>query len=114
MKWLLRVASLAFAVSVTGLLVARAAGCTTVEPASPTATPPPVMPTTPSEPGEGSPPPFQSPSAPTPASDAGPTAANEADAGAPVDDVVRPSFLPATKSGMPFLRDSEPTQAATP
>lgn len=105
----LRIASLSFAVTVTGFLVARSAGCTSakVEPVSPTAAPPPVVPTTPSDPGKAGAPPFQQPSE-TPG-DAGPQAN--------LPDFTNPAFMPATKSGLPIMRppaanpDPAPAQA---
>lgn len=105
----LRIASLSFAVLVTGFLVARSAGCTSskVEPVSPTASPPPVVPTTPSDPGKANAPPFQAPSE-TPG-DAGPQAN--------VPGIHSPAFLPATKAAMPIMRppakNPEPAQQAT-
>ncbi len=97
----LRIASLSFAVVVTGFLVARAAGCTSakMEPVSPTSAPPPVMPTTPSDPSEAP-------------GDAGPKAE--------LMNINSPAFLPASKAAMPIMRPPEknpepaPTQQATP
>lgn len=106
----LRIASLSFAVVVTGFLVARAAGCTSakVEPVSPTAAPPPLTPTTPSDPGKASAPPFPAPSE-TPG-DAGPQATMPAP-----PNPNSPAFLPPTKAAMPIMRPAanpEPQQQA--
>lgn len=92
-KLLLRASSLTFAVVVTGILVARAAGCTSgpaVERVAPLPSPPATMPSDPAQ----------------PAVDAGPTLG-----------VVGPGnadFLPATKAAMPIFHEPAPQQQATP
>jgi hypothetical protein len=102
----LRIASLSFAVVVTGFLVARAAGCTSakIEPVSPTSAPPPVAPTTPSDPGKPGAPPFPAPSE-TPG-DAGPQAE--------LMNVNSPAFLPASKAAMPIMHPPEKNPAPAP